>query len=506
MTEQGQSELDFRSISPAEFFYRNRQMAGFGNPTQAVYSALRELVENGLDACEGSHRVPEIDVGIEGIDSDTLKITVSDNGTGLPYHQVPEAFGRVLYGSKYGQKQKRGTFGLGVTMAILYAQITTDSPVHVHTQNPSGPGRAYSLFIDVEKNQPVIESEREQHRNSDGTTVALNLRGDLSRAKDRVVEYLRFTTISSPYAKIRYSIEQNPVEVIGGWIKTIPEEPRISKPHPRAADIELLRRMMANRKSKKIHDFLVESFQQMGERTTKRFLQFASIDPSTKLSSLSRGEIKRLSISLRHFDGVGRPDSKCLSPIDEESFLTAVRMLFNTSWSTYTKRGPVEWEGNPFLIEGVIATADEFPQSEQPTVYRFANRVPLLYDATDDVITKVLKKINWGRYRAGKHNLSAALFIHFCSTKVPYRAAGKQSLAHRTEIENEVKALLRTLGRSLRKQAGRQDRAQRDSRRMREYSDMFRLIAKYGSALVDVDAPPATAQMVRDLFEVNPHA
>ena len=324
MTEQGKSELGFRSISPAEFFYRNRQMAGFGNPAQAVYSAVRELVENGLDACEGLNQAPQIDITIEGSESDLLKIIVGDNGIGLPYDQVPEAFGRVLYGSKYDQKQKRGTFGLGVTMAILYGQITADAPVLVHTQNTSGSGRAYRLFIDVEENSPIIESERELPRTRNGTTVELTLRGDLGRSKDRLLEYIRFTTISSPHAVIQYCIESSPVEVIGGWTKIIPDEPKISRPHPRAADLELLRRMITNRPSKRIHDFLVESFQQMGTRTSKRFLQFVSIEPSKRVNSLSRDEVKRLSTALRHFDGFGRPDSKCLSPIDEDPFLTAI--------------------------------------------------------------------------------------------------------------------------------------------------------------------------------------
>ncbi|MHA1925183.1 MAG: ATP-binding protein, partial [Candidatus Thorarchaeota archaeon] len=146
MTVLDQSVEGFRSISPAEFFYRNRQMAGFGNPTQSVYSAVRELVENSLDACEDTQRIPQIGITIDIQSSGILSIKVADNGTGLPYQHVPEAFGRVLYGSKYDQKQKRGTFGLGVTMAILYGQITTDSPVVVHTQNSSGPGRAYSLL------------------------------------------------------------------------------------------------------------------------------------------------------------------------------------------------------------------------------------------------------------------------------------------------------------------------------------------------------------------------
>jgi DNA topoisomerase-6 subunit B len=42
--------VTFSEISPSEFFYRNRDLAGFTNPARALYMAIRELVENSLDA------------------------------------------------------------------------------------------------------------------------------------------------------------------------------------------------------------------------------------------------------------------------------------------------------------------------------------------------------------------------------------------------------------------------------------------------------------------------
>ncbi|MGD9381231.1 MAG: DNA topoisomerase VI subunit B [Candidatus Thorarchaeota archaeon] len=502
MTVLNQSVEGFRSISPAEFFYRNRQMAGFGNPTQSVYSAVRELVENSLDACEDAQRIPQIRIAIDSQSSDILSIEVADNGTGLPYQHVPEAFGRVLYGSKYDQKQKRGTFGLGVTMAILYGQITTDSPVVIHTQNSSGPGRAYSLLIDVEENMPIIESEREQVRSNDGTTVTITLRGDLKRARERVAEYIRLTTIASPHAVVVLDFGGNEMIKVGGWSKRVPEVPIPSKPHPRAADLELLRRLMTKSPSKKLHDFLVDSFQQVGSRTASRFLKFLSLDSSVIIESLSRADISRLSTSLRRFDGFGRPDSKCLSPVGEEAFLLSVRSLFSPSWIQYSKQKPSEWQGNPFFVEGIIALGSKFPKADTPTLYRFTNKVPLLYDANDDVMTKIMRRLNWKRY-GFSGPLPVALFMHFGSTKVPYRAAGKQSLAHTIEIETAVTGLIRTLGRGLRKHAGHRDQSRRDARKMREFSEMFNLVAKYGPALADAKPPSSTAHMVKTLFEVN---
>ena len=45
----------FNQISPSEFFYSNRDLAGFSNPTRSLYTAVREFVENALDACAVSY-------------------------------------------------------------------------------------------------------------------------------------------------------------------------------------------------------------------------------------------------------------------------------------------------------------------------------------------------------------------------------------------------------------------------------------------------------------------
>ena len=56
--------VTFSEISPSEFFYRNRDLAGFTNPARALYMAVRELVENSLDACELAGMLPDIYVRI----------------------------------------------------------------------------------------------------------------------------------------------------------------------------------------------------------------------------------------------------------------------------------------------------------------------------------------------------------------------------------------------------------------------------------------------------------
>jgi DNA topoisomerase-6 subunit B len=51
------AQATFEEISASDFFYRNRDIAGFTNPSRAIFVAIREIVENSLDAAE-SQRIP----------------------------------------------------------------------------------------------------------------------------------------------------------------------------------------------------------------------------------------------------------------------------------------------------------------------------------------------------------------------------------------------------------------------------------------------------------------
>ena len=54
------SNDSFIQISPSEFFYKNRDLAGFSNPSRSLYTAVREFVENALDACDQHGILPDV--------------------------------------------------------------------------------------------------------------------------------------------------------------------------------------------------------------------------------------------------------------------------------------------------------------------------------------------------------------------------------------------------------------------------------------------------------------
>ncbi|MGD2108668.1 MAG: ATP-binding protein, partial [Phycisphaerae bacterium] len=87
-----------REISVSEFFAKNRHLLGFDNKRKALLTTVKEAVDNSLDACEEGGFPPEIEVSVKQTDQDRFAVTVRDNGPGIVKAQIPNVFGKLLYG------------------------------------------------------------------------------------------------------------------------------------------------------------------------------------------------------------------------------------------------------------------------------------------------------------------------------------------------------------------------------------------------------------------------
>ena len=80
-----------REISVSEFFAKNRHLLGFDNPRKALLTAVKEAVDNALDACEEAGILPDIHVRLLQLDESRFKMTVRDNGPGIVRAQIGKA-------------------------------------------------------------------------------------------------------------------------------------------------------------------------------------------------------------------------------------------------------------------------------------------------------------------------------------------------------------------------------------------------------------------------------
>ena len=105
---------------------------------RGIITTIKEAVDNALDACEEAMVLPDIFIGIKKV-RDIYRIIVEDNGPGIVPRQIPYVFGKLLYGSRFHQiKQSRGQQGIGISAAVLYAQLTIGTPHYHHLPHRAG--------------------------------------------------------------------------------------------------------------------------------------------------------------------------------------------------------------------------------------------------------------------------------------------------------------------------------------------------------------------------------
>ncbi len=454
----------YRGLSPAQFFHRNKEIAGFSNPARALYQTVRELVENSLDATETHGILPDIsvEISLDPSNPDRVTVKVSDNGIGVPIHEIPNVFGRVFYGSKYVVRQTRGVFGLGVKMAVLYAQMTTAQPIYVKSApiNSDYIGE-YLLYIDIDKNIPHVLKMRIRKKENPklhGTVVKLTLEGSWVQAKKRIEEYIRRTALIAPYATIRYKTPEEEL-VFKRVSKKLPEPPQVGRYHPKGVDVEVLKELIkaVRDPSTTLMEFLVKSFDGVGEKTAQDFLNWAGFDPSIKVKELRLQDLEALASKMKSFDKWRRPRPTTLSPIGEELLKEGVKNILRPSFVKAVTRPPSSYGGHPFIVEVAVAYGGEIPPQDRPLVLRFANKMPLLYDEGVDVSRKVVDEIDWSVYKV-KFPAPLAVITHVCSTKIPFKGVGKEAIADVPEVERELEIAIREAARRLRAYITRMER------------------------------------------------
>ena len=497
------TQVEYQSISPSDFFYRNREIAGFSNPSRATYTAVRELLENSLDACEVQRVPPTIFLRITETqkprrDEETsiYKLRIEDNGTGVPVEHIPQAFGQVFYGSKYTLQQSRGTFGLGGTMAILYGQITTHQPVKV-ISSTGGEIHEFTMMIDIQNNcANIIKHQIKQNKAGwQGTALELQMEGDYSRIMYRLIEYLKQTAMVSPYADLTYIGPRGRLYKFERGTTKLPPLPEPVKPHPHGVDVETFRRLISTTKTKNLKDFMMEHFQGVGTVTSDKFLEMAELNPKAKPKTLGPDDIVKAVRTTKEYDTFKRPDASCLSPIGEELLETGIIKELSLTKEDFIKvvtRKPSTYLGFPFVVEAAVATGKTIKQIHGPgiTLYRFANRIPLLFDESSGVIWKAVhKNINWKTYKVD-NDTPLVVAVHVCSTKIPYKSVGKEFMADQIEVEREITNAIREAARALRRFIGRKKRIARERRRLNVFNKYLPKIAEFSTRLADEEDEP----------------
>ncbi|MCL4339877.1 MAG: DNA topoisomerase VI subunit B [Thaumarchaeota archaeon] len=490
------NKTEFQEISPSEFFYRNRDLAGFSNPSRALYSTIRELVENSLDACDLFSIYPKVYVRLTGLENQSKEdvkeytLVISDNGSGIPNEKIPLALGKVFFGSKFKLKQSRGMFGMGGTMSMLYAQITTNKPITITSSVDGKTYHRYRMIIDIEKNQPtVLDYSSGDSKEWRGTRIELNLMGDYLRSASRIVEYFNKIALVTPYAEIAFLDPMDRLFVYAKGTDQMPTPPTEVLPHPLGVDVEGLRRAIRSWKGGGIRSFLIKNFHRVGPGIADKFLEYVMIDPTRDPRTLSSEEMASLTNSLQTFGKFLPPDGRCLSPLGREILLTGINKELNPEFADVAIRAPAAYGGFPFVVEVGLAYGGQI-KSDKLLLFRFANRIPLLYDEGSDIAWKVLMEdIDWNHYKVPMES-PLVIITHICSTKIPYKTVGKEYISDRPEIERELKNAIKEVLRGLSLYLGKKSSMENIQRKYNIYAKYLPLIAQFSTSLADRKRKP----------------
>ena len=379
-----------RDISVSEFFAKNRHLLGFDNPRKALLTAVKEAVDNSLDACEEAGIVPEIWVHIEPTGANRYKVGVQDNGPGIVKKQIPLIFGKLLYGSKFHRlRMSRGQQGIGISAAGMYGMLTTGKPVKIISMtSPRKPAHYFEIQIDTRRNMPEIINGKgdgedipagekgqkyitehgiewvSQYPNADesphhrdvrtGTRVTIELEGRYQRGRGSVDEYLEQTAIANPHVTIHYVDPDGGAATYSRSTTQLPPEPVEIKPHPYGIELGQLVTMLKDTTAGSMAQFLTTSFSRVSSGVAQKICETAKISSRANPKRIGRQEADSLYKAIQETK-ISAPATDCISPIGEALILKGLHHQLPGEFFCAATRPPAVYRGNPFVIEVGLA-------------------------------------------------------------------------------------------------------------------------------------------------------
>jgi DNA topoisomerase VI subunit B len=510
-----------REISISEFFTKNRHLLGFDSPSKALLTAVKEAVDNSLDACEEAGILPDILVEIREVTSDRYVMAVEDNGPGIVKAQIPKIFGKLLYGSKFHRlKQSRGQQGIGISAAAMYGQLTTGKPIVVTSKTGKGrPAHHFEIQIDTRKNTPDVSADETLELEKDhGTRVEIEMEADYRNGKRWLSRYLEQTALANPHCRLEYRRPDAEPLVFPRAAEQPPREAIEIKPHPHGVELGQLILKLKETSSRDLRGFLVNEFSRVNTAAANEIIAKAKIKGSPKVLGDDVRQVELLHKAIQATKLMA-PPTNCLSPIGEELIHKGLRNFLAVTQEqaahedmqqleqeALTGRGkkkeeaarrleelkqrqqvaavqqeqtqdqppeegeeiikghkffissvtrpPKVYRGNPFQIEVGLAYGGPLPGDRPIELYRFANRVPLLFQRGACGVTEAVMRTDWRNYELSQPRGSLPvgpmiLFVHIASVWVPFTSESKEAVAHYDEILAEIKLASQECGRRL---------------------------------------------------------
>lgn len=531
------NKVRYHRKAESEFFVDNSALAGFTGE-RILYMAVRELLENALDSCEISHILPVINLQLRILDpdNDLWLIACKDNGVGIPADKVPVAVCSFLTSGKYVEKQQRGLFGVGLKMIAAFSTKDTDHPLRVWSKSQDEPEWYFDLRTDIGTNKPIVLSRRiisQSEREIDGEfgfKVEAVLRARLSPVtRNKIYDYISHTSVVNPYAILTFESDEG-VVTFERRTTAMPNPAKEVLPHPADMDLKTLRKAILNHEHQKttLHGVLCSSFQKMSAEKAREIIVRAGLELKSA-DKYNEHELIHVVNICKHTK-FQSPNTEHLSPIGEKiltagmssEYAVLVRRdsndssapqtqlsarVYKPSLTAYSSRACVI-NNRPTIVECGITYGGDIASFK---LYRFANKIPLLYDEGSDVAREVISEVEINKMGISKKEvkeqfrnsetrseraieyLPIHIFFHICSTKIPYKTAGKESIAAEGDLKRYMKACLSDLYRKVSAQIRREMKIKENENKLRLYKHYIPFIVNAIAESIKIDEKKLTS-------------
>jgi DNA topoisomerase-6 subunit B len=512
-----------KQIAVSEFFEKNKHFLGFDSLQRSLITAVKEAVDNSLDACEETRILPEIKIEINRLNGDDIELISQDNGPGIPRDAIENVFGKFLLGSRFHAiRQTRGQQGIGITGVVMYAQLTTGAKTRVISKISKESSAVFvELGLDTRKNKAIKSKERRELWEDENTgeeiphglKISTVMKAKYQRGKQSVFQYLRMTSIVNPHATISLIVRDRDGEVIeeAKWIRTSERLPRVVeeiKPHPHGIQLGTLQRMLRESEEKRMTSFLRHNFSGVSMRAAKELLSVSEIEEARNPKRINSEDAKKLIDAFQKIKLLP-PPTDCLSPIDDLLIKKGLSKAIDSRFASTVTRLPTVSQGNPFQIEVGLVFGGDLSADGPIEVLRFANRVPLMYQQGGCALTKAIESINWKQYgldHPGGKGLpkgAAAVLIHLASTNVQFTSEAKEAVSDNEEVTAEIRKGLLEVGRGLKNHLKKNTQRKKAREKFELVNVILPEIAKKTSKILGREEPdlaPVITQIMNAVF------
>ncbi len=515
-----------KQIAISEFFEKNKHFLGFDSLQRSIITAVKEAVDNSLDACEEARILPDIRVKISKIDSkkDILELQTEDNGPGIPQKSIEKVFGQLLFGSRFHAiRQSRGQQGIGITGVVMYSQLTTGKPTHVLSKIANDDTAvSVNIGLDTRKNKAVksdqtriIWENDDMTRKEHGLRVTTRMKAKYQRGRQSVFQYLRMTSIVNPHADIIFTDPDGETYHWPRVTERLPAKVDAIKPHPHGIELGQLQRMCRESSDSGLKTFLRQNFSGVSMRAAKELCEAAELPVRAKPKSLKPDDIRAL---LEAFQGERMVNGKaikllsppihCLSPIEEMLIKKGLSKTIDSKFIATMTRAPTVSHGNPFQVEVGLIFGEGMAADKHVEVLRFANRVPLMYQQGGCLLTKAIESVDWRQYgleQAGGKGVPkgpAAILVHLASTNVQFTSEAKEALSDNEFVFEETRKAMLEMGRGLRKHLEKKKKMAKTREKFELINDILPAIAEKSASILERPVPDLAGSITKIMSAV----